>query len=215
MCFDFLLKSFFFLQRFLNEPEKDKERCNREIEAYQKTKVFKLFKSQKEKKMMGRGHFNPRPHSSTRFIHCHSFPFNNNFSSIMSTSIHFHPFQPIFVYFHQFHPCSFTFIHFHPITFSSIHLQPFYPFPTIATHFHLFPSISSLFINFHSFQSNCSFRQSISIHAIHIHQFPSTSSPCNYYHFTHELGFESCKNVCLGTDHCFVFFKKWKLKLVP
>ena len=82
-----------------------------------------MLKSQKEKKIMVRGHFHPRPHSSIRFIHCHSFPYNNIFSYIMSISIHFHPFQPIFVYFHQFHPCSFTFIHFHPITFSSIHLQ--------------------------------------------------------------------------------------------
>ena len=160
MCFDFLLKSF-FLQRFLDEAEKDKERCNREIEAYQKTMVFKLFKSQKEK-MMGRGHFHLGPHSSTRFIHCHSFPFNNIFSSTMSTSIHFQLFQPTLIYFHQFHPCSFTFIHFNPI----------------AVFFNPFPSIPSTSINFHR--------------------------SCNYYHFTHELGFENCKNVCLGMDYSLV-----------
>ncbi|XP_061191077.1 high mobility group protein 20A-like [Saccostrea echinata] len=38
-------------QRFLDEAEKDKERYNREMEAYQKTEAYKLFKSQKEKKM--------------------------------------------------------------------------------------------------------------------------------------------------------------------
>lgn len=38
-------------QRFLDEAEKDKERYNREMEAYQKTEAFKLFKAQKEKKM--------------------------------------------------------------------------------------------------------------------------------------------------------------------
>lgn len=137
--------------------------------------------------MRGRGHFHPRPPSSIRLIHCHSFPFNNTFSSIMSTSIHFHPFQPIFVYFHPFHPCLYTFIHFYPITFSSIHSQPFHPLVTIFTRFHLFPLILSMFIQFYSFQSNCSFLQSISIHSIHFHQFPSISCPCNYYHFTHEL----------------------------
>jgi hypothetical protein len=41
------------LQRFLDEAEKDKERYNREMEAYQKTEAYKLFKSQKEKKMRG------------------------------------------------------------------------------------------------------------------------------------------------------------------
>ena len=147
MCFD-----------FLDEAEKDKERCNREIEAYQKTMVFKLFKSQKEK-MMGRGHFHLGPHSSTRFIHCHSFPFNNIFSSTMSTSIHFQPFQPTLIYFHQFHPCSFTFIHFHPI----------------ADFVNPFSSILSTSINIHR--------------------------SCN---FTHELGVENCKKVCLGMDYCLV-----------
>ncbi|KAK3095460.1 hypothetical protein FSP39_014973, partial [Pinctada imbricata] len=38
-------------QRFLDEAERDKERYNREMEAYQKTDSYKLFKSQNEKKM--------------------------------------------------------------------------------------------------------------------------------------------------------------------
>ena len=165
---------------------------------------------------MGRGHFYPRPHSSTRFIHCHSFhqiTFFHLLCQLQSTSIHFNPFSFIF---YQFYPYSFTFIHFHSIIFSSIHLQPFYPLPTISTHFHLFPSISSMFIHFHSFQSNYSFRQSISIHSIHIHQFPSISCLCNYYHFTHDLGFENfCLRLFRNGLQLVLSFQKWKLKLVP
>ncbi|XP_064596050.1 high mobility group protein 20A-like [Liolophura sinensis] len=37
-------------QRFLDEAEKDKERYAREVEAYQKTDAFKLFKLQQEKR---------------------------------------------------------------------------------------------------------------------------------------------------------------------
>lgn len=44
----------YWFQRFLDEAEKDKERYNREMEAYQKTEAYKLFKSQKEKKMRGK-----------------------------------------------------------------------------------------------------------------------------------------------------------------
>lgn len=41
----------FYLQRYLDDAEKDKERYLRDMEAYQKTDAYKLFKLQKEKKL--------------------------------------------------------------------------------------------------------------------------------------------------------------------
>ncbi|KAL5020148.1 hypothetical protein ScPMuIL_003040 [Solemya velum] len=40
-------------QRFLDDAEKDKERYLREMESYQKTEAYKVFKLQQEKKMKG------------------------------------------------------------------------------------------------------------------------------------------------------------------
>jgi len=36
-------------QKYLDDAEKDKERYNREMEAYQKTDSYRLFKQQQEK----------------------------------------------------------------------------------------------------------------------------------------------------------------------
>ncbi|KAK6184885.1 hypothetical protein SNE40_007246 [Patella caerulea] len=40
-------------QRFLDDAEKDKERYQREVEAYQKTEAYKQFKTQQEKRLKG------------------------------------------------------------------------------------------------------------------------------------------------------------------
>ena len=52
---NFYFDTFLFLQHYLDEAEKDKERYNKELEAYHQTEAYRMFtKKQQEKKMKGK-----------------------------------------------------------------------------------------------------------------------------------------------------------------
>ena len=50
------VKTYFLLQKYLDEADRDKERYLREMEAYQKTDTYKMFKQQQEKRLKGSVH---------------------------------------------------------------------------------------------------------------------------------------------------------------
>ena len=47
------LWGYLLFQKFLDDADKDKERYLREMEAYQKTDTYRMFKQQQEKRMKG------------------------------------------------------------------------------------------------------------------------------------------------------------------
>ena len=147
---------------------------------------------------MGRGHIHPRPHSYTRFIHCHSFPSNNIFSSIMSTSIHFHSFQPISFLF-------INFIHVHSLSFISIQL---YFFPSIYNHSIHFQPFPPTFIYFHQFHP-CSFTF---IHfnpiTVFVNPFPSIPSTSINFHRSHALAIITISHMILDLKIVGMFVQK-------
>ena len=166
-----------------------------------------MFKSQKEK-MMGSGHFYPRPHSSTRCIHCHSFhqiTFFHLLCQLQSTSIHFNPFSFIFINFIHIHSLSFISIqlYFLPSIYNrSIHFQPF---PPTFIYFHQFHPCSFTFIHFNPI-------------TVFVNPFPSIPSTIINFHRSHALAIITISHmildlkivvyVCLGTDYSlFCLFK--------
>ena len=48
-----MLKPIKIFQKYLDDADKDKERYLREMEAYQKTDTYKMFKQQQEKRIKG------------------------------------------------------------------------------------------------------------------------------------------------------------------
>ena len=154
-------------------------------------------------------HVHTVPLALSIVIPFHQITFFHLLCQLQSTSIHFNPYR-------FFSLILSMFIHFHSFPSNYIFFHPFTTILSTSNHFHHLSFISINFIHVHSLSFISIQLQFSSIHFHPFHPFhphPSISidlMPLQLlvYHFTHDLGFENCKNVCLETEYSlFCLFK--------